>query len=114
MTPDRQKTKPPTYLRPGTKRWWTGVATDYELEPHHCMILTLAAETWDEITQAREYVAEHGATFTDRFGQPKDRPEVGIMQTGRLTFAKLLRELGLDIALPDDPRPPSRSGRRTN
>src|SRR5262245_41983172 len=111
MTATTSKIKPPGHLRATTRKWWSNVCESYDLEPHHLMILTLAAETWDEVYAAREIVAKQGQTFIDRFGQPKDRPEVGIQQNGRLTFAKLIRELGLDIATPDDPRPPSRQGR---
>ncbi|MGO6701971.1 hypothetical protein ACCS33_21300 [Rhizobium ruizarguesonis] len=43
----------------------------------------------------------------DRFGQPKERPEVGIMQNARIAFARLLRELALDgVDGPDAPRSP--------
>jgi len=76
------------------------VVTTYVLEAHHRRLLTLAAEAWDRTCQAREALAEHGLVFEDRFGQPHARPEVGIERDSRLAFARLLRELDLDVEPP--------------
>jgi len=55
--------------------------------------------------RAREVLDKDGQTFTDRFDQPKERPEVGILQNARIAFAGLLRELALDgIDAPEAPR----------
>ena len=43
--------KAPEHLREDTAKWWEQVATDYELEPHHLRLLTLAAESWDRCQQ---------------------------------------------------------------
>jgi len=85
------------------------VANDYELEAHHRRLLTLAAEAWDRCQQAREALAEHGITYQDRFEQPKSRPEIAIERDNRTAFARLLRELGLDIE-PPTTRPPRTGG----
>lgn len=102
---------PPAHLRSATRRWFAQVVSDFDLEPHHVRLLTLAAEAWDRGAQAREALAEHGLTFADRFGQPHARPEVGIERDSRLAFARLLRELALDVAAPNENRPPSIRGR---
>jgi phage terminase small subunit len=102
---------PPKHLRAATRRWWAGVVTGYELEAHHLMLLTKAAEAWDRAEQARELLAEHGLTYADRFGQPRARPEVAIERDSRTGFARLLRELALDVQPPQEtPRPPRRPG----
>jgi phage terminase small subunit len=99
--------KPPAHLQPATRKWFTSVLEDYDLDPHHIRLLTLAGEAWDRGQQAREVVARDGMTFDDRFGQPKARPEIGIERDSRTSFARLLRELALDIDAPADaPRPP--------
>ena len=99
--------KPPRHLKLATRRWFAEVCTTYELEAHHVRLLTLAGEAWDRCTQAREALGE-GLTFTDRFGAPHARPEVAIERDNRLAFARLIRELDLDIEPPaTGPRAPA-------
>jgi len=98
--------KAPTNLRPATRKWWRSVLVDYALEEHHIRLLTLAAEAWDQSQAAREVLDRDGLTFLDRFGQPKERPECGILQNARIAFARLIRELALDGDSPDAPRMP--------
>ena len=93
--------KAPAHLKAATQTWWLGVEAVYELEPHHLRLLTLAAEAWDSCTDAREAVASLGMTYDDRFGQPKARPEVAIERDSRIAFARLLRELVLDVGTPE-------------
>lgn len=110
--PLRAEPKPPGHLRAETRRWWASVVEDFVLEPHHVRLLTLAAEAWDRCWQAREALAEHGITYTDRFGSPKARPEVAVERDSKIAFARLLRELNLDIDSPDEPRAPRLSNMR--
>ena len=102
----------PAHLRPDTAAWWVSVASDYALEPHHLRILTLAAEAWDRGVEAREAIAQLGSVYVDRFAQPRARPEVAIERDSRIAFARLVRELALDIDDPDEPGRPPRIGRR--
>lgn len=98
--------RPPKHLRKPTQIWFKNVLDDFELEDHHVRLLTLAAEAWDRACSAREIVDKDGLTYTDRFGQPKARPEVGIERDSRIGFARLLRELALDVEAPSESRPP--------
>jgi P27 family predicted phage terminase small subunit len=95
----------PKHLQPATRRWFNDVVADFDLEPHDIRLLTLACEAWDRGQAAREIVDRDGMTFLDRFGQPKSRPEIAIERDSRIGFARLLRELALDIDGPDS-RPP--------
>lgn len=105
------KPRAPKHLRAVTARWWRAVVEEYELEPHHVRLLTLAAEAWDRCEQAREALAAHGTTYTDRFDQPRARPEVAIERDSRIAFARLLRELALDVDEPAEAmRPPQIRG----
>lgn len=105
------KINPPQHLSPASAAWFSAVVKDYLLEPHHVRLLTLASQAWDRAEQARLAIAEHGLTHTDRFGTPRARPEVAIERDSRLAFARLLREMALDVAPPDS-RPPRRGGQR--
>jgi phage terminase small subunit len=93
-------------LKAPTKKWWNEVVSAFELEEHHLKLLVLAAESWDRCVQAREALAEHGLTFVDRFGSPHARPEVSIERDSRIGFARMLRELALDIEPPAEVRLP--------
>jgi len=113
MTP--KPTKPPEapgHLRKATAKWWQTVCRDYEMEPHHLRLLTLAAESWDRCQEAREALATNGLTYQDRFNQPRSRPEVAIERDSRIAFARLLRELALDVEPPPSSRPPRAGGNR--
>jgi phage terminase small subunit len=94
----------PRHLRAATRRWFATVLETYELEPHHLRLLTLAAEAWDRCQAAREAIAVHGLVYNDRFKAPRARPEVSIERDARLAFARLIRELDLDVQPPAEPR----------
>ncbi|MCK1330650.1 hypothetical protein IVB57_20210 [Bradyrhizobium sp. CW9] len=99
--------KTPAHLQPATGKWWRSVTADFDLDPHHVRLLTLAAEAWDRGQQAREVIDSDGMTYIDRFGSPKPRPEVAIERDSRVGFARLLRELALDgVDGPEAPRVP--------
>ena len=102
--------KPPRHLRAPTRRWWSNVADEYELEPHHLRLLTLAGETWDRITMAREALLKLGMTYQDRFGAPHSRPEINVERDNKIIFARLVRELALDIDPPAEARLPRIAG----
>lgn len=81
------------------------------MESHHIKLLTLAAEAWDRCEQARETIATSGLTFTNKWGEPRRHPAVQIEQDSRIAFARLMRELALDVAAPDESRPPTIIGK---
>ena len=103
------KVKAPVHLAKETARWWQSVVQDWNLEAHHIRLLTAAAEAWDRCQQARKRLAKQGLTFTDRFDQPRSRPEIGIERDSRIAFVRILRELDLDV---DPPRETGRPPRR--
>ena len=108
MTPKttKKKLKIPSHLSQESKNFYRKVVSEFEFEDHHLKILQAACETWDRITEARVEVAKTGVFFLDRWGQPRENPAVKSERDSRVVFARLLRELNLDIAAPDS-RPPS-------
>lgn len=104
--------KPPRHLTAATRRWWAAVEASFALEGHHRKLLTMAGEHWDRAAAAREAIASHGLCYIDRFGNPRERPEVKIARDSAIVFARLVRELRLDVGQPaEDERPPRISER---
>lgn len=101
----------PKHLRPPTRQWWRSIVRDFELESHHLRLLRLCCESWDRCQEAREVLAKEGLTYDDRFGQPRSRPEVAIERDSRVSFARLLRELALDVEPPRESRMPTIKGK---
>ena len=112
MTKKQAKVKAPPHLRPATKRWFEGVAADYVLESHHLLLLELAARSWDRAEEARKLLDAEGLTVTDRYGQTKPHPAVGVEKDSQLRFARLVRELGLDLGEPEPPNIPRAGGQK--
>ena len=102
----------PAHLRPDTAAWWREVVESYVLEPHHLKILLMAATAWDRYEEAREVIEKEGLTFIDKHGQPRRHPACDIEATNKTLFARLLRELSLDLEPPAPSRPPGRPGTR--
>lgn len=99
----------PKHLKAATKRWYAAVCEEYILAGHHLRLLQLAGEAWDRGQQAREALALAGSlTFTDDRGNPRPRPEIKVEEAARIAFARLLRELDLDIEPPKATRLPGR------
>jgi phage terminase small subunit len=105
--------KAPKHLRAATRKWFESVVAEFALEQHHVRLLLLAGESWDRGEQAREALATHGITFLDRFGSPRARPEVAVERDCRTGFARLIRELDLDVEAPSaGTRPPALKANR--
>lgn len=92
--------RPPQHLLPSTRKWWTSVVTDYVLADHHVLLLTGSGSAWDRAEEAREAVAKDGPYFTNRHGEIKPHPGIAVERDNRALFAKLLRELDLDVEAP--------------
>lgn len=108
MTDPRRKPAAPGHLRAPTKRWWLMVVNTWSLEEHHVRLLTLCAESWDRYEQARELIRRQGLTVETKEGGVRAHPAVRIESEARIAFARLLRELDLDIAAPAEAkRPPA-------
>jgi len=102
------ESRPPKHLQPATRRWWQAVVSAWELESHHIRLLTLAAQCWDETQAAQALVQREGLTVRMPSGAIRPHPALRIVQDGRICFARLLRELDLDVDAPKEAaRPPA-------
>ncbi len=87
--------KPPEHLSKQTQEFWVWALYEYQLNRDELHLLLMACEAMDRCIQARKRLAKQGLTYTDRFGQPKSRPEIAIERDSRLAFARLVKQLGL-------------------
>jgi phage terminase small subunit len=86
---------PPKHLSDRMRSWVSSILGRYLIEPEDFLLLVLIAETWDGGERARIIVAKKGATFLDRFGAPRNRPEISQLRDARLVIARLMKQLGL-------------------
>jgi len=98
--------KPPKHLSAKMKRFWRDLNGRFDFESQHLHLLRLACESYDRGQQAREILDAEGITYKDRFDSPKSRPEVQVERDARLSFARLIRELGIETDEADTERPP--------
>lgn len=94
----------PQHLRKETRTWWRNVAKEWALEDHEMRLLTLACETWDRILNIRERVEEDGTFIKSRLGELKPHPGLAEERRQKATFAKLLKELDLEVEPPQTHR----------
>ena len=107
--------KPPAHLTEATEAWWREVVRDYALETHHVRLLQAACESWDRMQEARELLARDGLVIAGREGGMRPHPAVAIERDCKIAFARLIRELDLDVEPPSGLRSapaPLRSNRR--
>lgn len=95
----RRGPTPPKHLSPESRRFFRSVASEYHLESHHLALLERACESLDRLRDAQKAIAEHGVMVAGRFG-PRLNPAAALERDSRLAFARLLRELGLDLETP--------------
>lgn len=106
---------PPSHLSESARSWWQSAVKEYVLEPHHLRLLQLAGEAWDRAQTARAVIDKDGITFKDDRNNIRAHPAIAIERDARTGFARLVRELDLDVPPPVSGRngPPSlRSNRR--
>ena len=99
----------PSHLESEGKKFWRQVLKDFDLrDAHHLKILESACQCLDRIEQAKDDLKKDGLYFIDRFGQPKERPSNKTERDNKVLFARLLRELSLDLNIPEENRPPGK------
>ncbi len=102
-----QRMQPPKHLSKAAAAFFRQVIEDYELRTHHEHLLVLACEALDRSESARKEIESYGAFYTDSTGARKAHPAIAIERAARLSFAHLVRELGLDTE-PNPQRLPPR------
>src|SRR5262245_12523096 len=103
----RKTHKSPTHLSPASQRWFKSVVENWDLDDHHVKLLIATCEVLDRAEEARLQLQTDGAYFRDRHGEIKKHPALVVERDNKILFARLLRELDLDLeAPPEASRPP--------
>ena len=100
----------PVFLAEAGRTFWTRVLREFELDGPSLELLALACKQADRAAEARAILAAQPLTYRDRFDAPKEHPAVAIERNATIAFARLVRELALDVEPPADSRPPRRPG----
>jgi P27 family predicted phage terminase small subunit len=104
VEPEVEPPEPPEHLSQEMRNWWTQIVNEFILESHHVRLLQLACEAWDRQVAARQLLAEQGMVIPTGTGSHKPHPAVGIERDAKTQFARLLRELDLDVEMPKQDR----------
>jgi P27 family predicted phage terminase small subunit len=99
-----QSPKAPAHLSDASRAWWRSVVREYQLEAHHLRLLQAAAECWDRLQEARQLLARDGLVIGGREGGMRPHPAAAIERDSRIGFARLVRELDLDVEPPASAR----------
>jgi len=102
----------PKHLKGEPLEFYKSVVADFEIEPHHQKLLTMACDCLQRVIDARADIAKSGATFKDRYGQLKQSPSCKIEVDNKILFARLIREMQLDVDEPDEVRIPRLKGKK--
>jgi P27 family predicted phage terminase small subunit len=86
----------PDHLSSNARQWWNEVVAHHILNPHELMLLQAACESWDRRGEAVREIAREGLTYTDDKGNTKPNPATVIEASATASFAKLIKQLGLD------------------
>ena len=102
-----KKITAPKHLQAEGGDFWEAVLFDYDLEEtHHLKLLENACVCVDRIAQARRKIRKNGGFYKDRWGIPKEHPAQKNERENKILFARLIRELNLDLETPGENRPP--------
>jgi phage terminase small subunit len=96
MTP--QTPKPPPYLGSDGRRLWRTVNREFVLSPSELAICEQAAAGFDVASAAWRTLATDGAVIEDRYGSPKQHPAVATANQMAQLVARLLKQLGVELA----------------
>ena len=80
-----------------SRKFFTKILNAYELDDHHLEILSQACHCLDRIYQARLQIEKDGDYILDRFKNIKPYLGLKALAQEKITMARLLRELNLDI-----------------
>jgi phage terminase small subunit len=105
------QTPPPDTLSQRAATFWREINERYVLEPHDLERLRACCEAIDVIDASEAAIRSDGRFVNDRYGTPKAHPAINVARDARQLLLRAIRELNIDVELPQEQRIP-RQGRR--
>ena len=103
----RKIPRAPSNLQKAGKVFWKKIHSEYLFETAHDLErLVQACGCLDQIAGGEARIKEEGLFQKDRYGQIKEHCAVKLIRDNRILFARLIREIGLDLEKPKESRPP--------
>jgi P27 family predicted phage terminase small subunit len=97
----------PNGLKTAGKGFWHKVLEEFVLtDAHDLERLKQSCSCLDEISDAEAVVRKEGMFVKDRFQQTREHPALKTTRDNKTLFCRIIRELGLDLNVPDTSRPP--------
>lgn len=97
---------PPGLQRHGRSFWHRAAAEREFSEVHDLKRLEMECRVVDEIQMDEATLKLEGRYTRDRWGRRVPHPALKSLQENRALFLRIIRELGLDLVVPDASRPP--------
>jgi P27 family predicted phage terminase small subunit len=90
--------KAPKNLSREAKNLWRRIQDEYAItDEAGLLILATACEAFDRMRGAQSTIEAEGATFHDKWGQPRSHPATVIERDSRAAMLSALKQLNLDI-----------------
>ncbi len=101
----------PDHLKPPSAAFWVALNSQYVFEHHDLERLRVLCENLDVVDQCEAAIRKDGLFIRDRYDQTKTHPAFNTARDARQLALRALRELSIDVELPEEPRLPRQSRR---
>lgn len=102
---------PPETLGKRSAAFWRSLDAKYIFAAHDLERLRTACEAMDTIDACEAAIRKDGRFVPDRYGVPKAHPAIAVARDSRTLLLRALREMAIDVELPEEPRVPRQSRR---
>lgn len=101
------KIEPPEFLKQDGRLFWDRARAEREfVDAHDERRLEIACKLLDDIQADETVLREEGRFTRDRWNRRIPHPALKSLAENRIIFLRTIRELGLDLLTPEDPRQP--------
>ena len=101
----------PKHLGKRAKEFWRQLDAELEFTTADRERLLVCCQCLDAIDQADAEIRKHGMFDRDRYGSARTNPAVIVSRDARALLLRSLRELSIDIEVPEQPRIPHQARR---